>query len=135
MRLVLRLAGAALLVVVGVVHLYLWDHADYRDIATIGPLFMLTVVVSFVLALALVVRGHVVLALAGALFCLATLGAYVISLTVGIFNFSEPSVSTPGAISIAAEGAGALVLLAWVVVDHRQRRRLGSGRASAVSLV
>ncbi len=132
MKLALRMAGVVLLIVVGALHLYLWGHDDYRAIPTIGPLFMLTVVASWLLALALLVRGHLALALAGALFALATLGAYVLSLTVGIFNFTEPSVSLPGALSIASEAGAAAALLAWGVLDRWASRSAPRRSAPAV---
>ncbi len=49
--LVLRLLGAVLLAAMAGIHLYLWA-AGYRDIPTIGPLFLLNVVAGGVLCLA-----------------------------------------------------------------------------------
>ena len=46
---VLALAGAALIVVSAIIHLYLWD-TGYRDISVIGPLFLAQGVVGILFA-------------------------------------------------------------------------------------
>src|ERR1700692_2615281 len=48
------LAGAALIGVTGVIHLHLW-MSGYRNIPTIGPLFLLQAIVAELLAIGLVV--------------------------------------------------------------------------------
>ena len=57
---VLAVAGAALMVWSGVIHLQLWSDG-YRSISVIGPLFLIQGVVSIVLAVALAVFRRVVL--------------------------------------------------------------------------
>jgi F420-dependent oxidoreductase-like protein len=84
-----RVAGAALLVASGGIHLDLY-LTGYRTIPTIGWLFLLQVIAGFALALAILVRWRDPLAAAaGALFALATLGGYLLSLRVGLFGFHE----------------------------------------------
>ena len=46
-----RLGCAALLILIGYIHLHLWQEG-YRQIATDGPLFLLDAVAAFVLAAA-----------------------------------------------------------------------------------
>jgi predicted lipoprotein with Yx(FWY)xxD motif len=84
----LGIAGAALLVASGAIHLDLY-LTGYRSIPTIGPLFLLQVIAAFVLAVAIPVTGSALVAAAGALFALSVLGGYLLSLWVGLFGFTE----------------------------------------------
>jgi predicted lipoprotein with Yx(FWY)xxD motif len=82
------IAGAALLVASGAIHLDLY-LTGYRTIPTIGPLFLLQVIAAFALAAAILVTGSWLAEAAGAGFALSTLGGYLLSLWVGLFGFTE----------------------------------------------
>jgi predicted lipoprotein with Yx(FWY)xxD motif len=84
----LGIAGAALLVASGAIHLDLY-LTGYRTIPTIGPLFLLQVIAAFVLAAAILVTGNWVAEAAGAGFAVSVLGGYLLSLWVGLFGFTE----------------------------------------------
>jgi predicted lipoprotein with Yx(FWY)xxD motif len=84
----LGIAGAALLVASGAIHLDLY-LTGYRTIPTIGPLFLLQVIAAFVLAAAILVTGNWVAEASGALFAVSVLGGYLLSLWVGLFGFTE----------------------------------------------
>jgi len=84
----LGIAGAALLIASGAIHLDLY-LTGYRTIPTIGPLFLLQVIAAFALAVAIPVTGSWLAAAAGALFAVSTLGGYLLSLWVGLFGFTE----------------------------------------------
>jgi len=84
----LGIAGAALLVASGAIHLDLY-LTGYRTIPTIGPLFLLQVIAAFVLAAAILITGNWLAAAAGAGFAVSTLGGYLLSLWVGLFGFTE----------------------------------------------
>jgi len=84
----LGIAGAALLVASGAIHLDLY-LTGYRTIPTIGPLFLLQVIAAFALAVAIPVTGSWIAAAAGAAFAASTLGGYLLSLWVGLFGFTE----------------------------------------------
>ena len=84
----LAIAGAALLVASGAIHLDLY-LTGYRTIPTIGPLFLLQVIAAFVLAAAILITGNWLAAAAGAGFAVSTLGGYLLSLWVGLFGFTE----------------------------------------------
>jgi predicted lipoprotein with Yx(FWY)xxD motif len=84
----LGIAGAALLVASGAIHLDLY-LTGYRTIPTIGPLFLLQVIAAFALAVAIPVTGSALAAAAGAAFAVSTLGGYLLSLWVGLFGFTE----------------------------------------------
>jgi predicted lipoprotein with Yx(FWY)xxD motif len=84
----LGIAGAALLIASGAIHLDLY-LTGYRTIPTIGPLFLLQVIAAFALAVAIPVTGSWLAAAAGAMFAVSTLGGYLLSLWVGLFGFTE----------------------------------------------
>ena len=82
------IAGAALLVASGAIHLDLY-LTGYRTIPTIGPLFLLQVIAAFALAAAILVTGSWLAEAAGAGFALSVLGGYLVSLWIGLFGFTE----------------------------------------------
>ena len=112
----LRGAGAGLLFATGGIHLDLY-LTGYRFIPTIGVLFLLQVIAAIVLGLAIVAFPRRIVAVAGGLFALSTLGGYVLSLWVGLFGFKE--VRTTAGIVAGIIEVGAFVVLgaiaAWPV--------------------
>jgi predicted lipoprotein with Yx(FWY)xxD motif len=111
----LRVAGAGLLAATAAIHLDLY-LTGYRTIPVIGWLFLLQVIAAFALSLAVLVTPLLVRAArlpaaasqashaseaateavsqaapaaSGAVFALATLGGYLLSLWVGLFGFRE----------------------------------------------
>jgi len=82
------IAGAALLVASGAIHLDLY-LTGYRTIPTIGWLFLLQVIAAFALALAILVTGSWLAEAAGAGFAVSVLGGYLLSIWVGLFGFTE----------------------------------------------
>src|SRR3989440_12838620 len=81
-------AGAALLVASGAIHLDLY-LTGYQSIPTIGWMFLLQVIAAFALAVLIPLTGSWLLAGAGAAFALSTLGGYLLSLRFGLFGFTE----------------------------------------------
>lgn len=107
---VLAVAGAALLVWSGVIHLHLWSDG-YRGISVIGPLFLIQGIGSILLALVLVVFRRLVLMAAGAVLLAATAVGLLLSVHVSLFGYRE-SLAVPYAeTSLAVEFAGAAVLV------------------------
>jgi hypothetical protein len=112
-----RYLSAVCLVVVAFVHLHLYA-VSYHFIPTIGPLFILAGVLAILGAVAVLVRPSRMVGLAGAVFCLGTLVAYVLALLLpnGIFGFHEPylisgsQVAYEGVIVMLAEVVGAVAL-------------------------
>ena len=108
---VLAVAGAALMVWSGVIHLQLWSDG-YRDISVIGPLFLIQGIGSIALAVVIAVFRRVVLLAAGAVTMAATAAGLLLSAGIGLFGFQE-SLAVPYAMSsLAVEFAGAAVLAA-----------------------
>jgi len=114
LQIILRVAGAGLLIATASIHLDLY-LTGYRTIPTIGWLFLLQVIAAFALGLAvLVIPGRLVIpsrlaAAAGAGFALATLGGYLLSIWIGLFGFKEVR-TTAGIV------AGVLEVLAFAVL-------------------
>ena len=118
---VLAVAGAALMVWSGVIHLQLWSDG-YRSISVIGPLFLIQGAGSIVLAAVLAVFRRVVLLAAGAVTMAATAAGLLLSAGVGLFGFQE-SLAVPYAMSsLVVEFAGAAVLAAATALVLAARR-------------
>jgi predicted lipoprotein with Yx(FWY)xxD motif len=119
-RPVLRVAGAGLLTATAAIHLDLY-LTGYRNIPTIGWLFLLQVIAGFVLAAAVLATGNQVVAALGAGFAVATLGGYLLSIWVGLFGFTEVRTTAgivAGIIEVAAFAV--LALLAVTPVPDGQ---------------
>ena len=127
-RLALRVAGAGLLAAAGAIHLDLY-LTGYRNIPTIGWLFLLQVIAAFALALAVLVTGSRLAAAAGAGFALATLGGYLLTLWFGLFGFKEVRTTAgivAGVIEVAAAAAlGVLALTPSPASAGRHKTRAG----------
>jgi len=139
-RLVLRLAGAGLLIATAAIHLDLY-LTGYRSIPTIGWLFLLQVIAAFALGVVVLLSGHWLAAAAGAGFALATLGGYLLSLWIGLFGFTEVRTTAgivAGVIEVAAFAVLAVLALAGLVAAGRAPRaagsRLGAACVAAVSV-
>ncbi len=126
---VLRVAGAGLLIATAAIHLDLY-LTGYRTIPTIGWLFLLQVIAAFGLALAVLaiprrpaaaLLASRLAAAAGAGFALATLGGYLLSAWTGLFGFKEVRTTagiTAGLLEIAAFAVLAALALAPAPADR-----------------
>ena len=139
-RLVLRLAGAGLLIATASIHLDLY-LTGYRSIPTIGWLFLLQVIAAFALGVAVLLSGHWLAAAAGAGFALSTLGGYLLSLWIGLFGFTEVRTTAgivAGVIEVAAFAVLAVLALegatAAGLAPRAARGRLGAAGVAAVSV-
>ena len=110
--LVLRLGCAGLLIWVAAIHLHLWTEG-YRDIPTVGPLFLADAVGGFVMAAVVLVWPRPLAGVLGAGFMISTLGGLIISLNFGLFGFRESSGASFVIETIILESVGAVVLIAW----------------------
>jgi hypothetical protein len=119
---VLILAGAVLTLISGVIHLYLWGETNgYREIATIGPLFLVQGISALLIGLATAALRWLAAVLAAAGLLAGTAIGLVITIEAGLFGFKEswgaPYVRT----SFYEEIAGAVLLLiaAWLLAVRR----------------
>lgn len=113
-----RIVGAALLAGMAAIHVYLWMQG-YRDVPTIGLLFLLNGIGGGVLCLAVLFCSGRLLApvsAVSAVFTLGTLGALVMSLTIGLLGFHESLVVPFVPTTLWVESAGVLELAALTAV-------------------
>lgn len=113
--LLLRLSCVALLAWIGYIHLHLWQEG-YRQIPTNGPLFLLDAVAGFILAAVLLAWPRPLAGLLAASYTASTLGALLISLTVGLFGFQESISASYVAQSLALETITLLALIGWTAL-------------------
>ena len=125
-RWILRIAGAGLLIATGAIHLDLY-LTGYNTIPTIDWLFLLQVISAFALGL-LALTGNRLIAAAGALFCLGTLGGYLLSIWFGLFGFREVR-TTAGIVAGVIEVAG-FAVLALLALLPAPSRRAGAHRGA-----
>jgi hypothetical protein len=113
--LVLRLGSAAILVLIGYIHLHLWQEG-YRQIPTDGPMFLVDALAAFGLAAVLLAWARPVVGLLAAGFAAGTLGALLISLSVGLFGFRESIQASFVVESIVIEAIVTVALAGWTVL-------------------
>ena len=111
----LRLGCVALLVWIGYLHLHLWLEG-YRHIPANGPLFLLDAVAGFALAAVLLAWPRPLAGLLAAGYTAATLGALLISLSVGLFGFRESISASYVVESLAIETITVLALITWTIL-------------------
>ena len=111
----LRLGCVALLAWIGYIHLHLWQEG-YRQIATDGPLFLLDALAGFAFAAVLLVWPRPLAGLLAAGYTASTLGALLISLTVGLFGFRESISASYVTQSLAIEAITVLALMTWTAL-------------------
>ncbi len=131
----MRLVTAGAVLVSAWVHLKLWNDG-FRDLHVVGPAFLLNAVGGLVIAVLLVAWRHWVPALLAVGFGASTLGAFVLSATVGLFGVHEQWVGTYVWLAAGSEVValvGGLVLLvrglpAWRSSAVPSQHRLSLGR-------
>jgi hypothetical protein len=137
----MRRAGAVAILAVGAVHLQQYLGADYREVPTIGPLFLLNAIAAGVVGVGLLLPierffgerggGRIVglLALGAVAIAVGSLIALFIAESGPLFGFSEQGYDTPVLIAIASEAAATLLLapVAAANLMHGLSARRGGG--------
>ncbi len=111
-------AGSVLLILSSVIHFHLWSDG-YRQIATIGPLFLAQAIAGIVIALVVAISRHFILALAGALFAAGTIAGLIVSVEVGLFGFKDSFSAPYATVSLVIEAAAFAVLVAAALIGIR----------------
>jgi hypothetical protein len=93
----------------------------------IGPLFLLHGLAAAAIVLALVVTDALVVSLAGIGYSVATLAAFVISTTNGLFGWSESWVGTSQVVAGFTELGAVIVLGALLALGDRANARPREG--------
>jgi predicted lipoprotein with Yx(FWY)xxD motif len=130
---VLRVTGAGLLTATAAIHLDLY-LTGFKNIPTIGWLFLLQIIAGFALAAAVLATGNRVVAALGAGFALATLGGYLLSIWVGLFGFTEVR-TTAGIVAGIIEVAAFAVLGLLAVTPATGSRGPGQGIAEMLDRI
>jgi hypothetical protein len=128
---VLRILSAVLLLATGGIHLYL----VFNGVGGIlGVAFVLNAVAGLVLAIAMVVLHGRLLQIAtvlSLLFLIATLGALLLALTVGLFGITETWDFTLVPETVIVESLGVVVLAITTVMVLRMPRPAAVRRPAA----
>jgi hypothetical protein len=133
--LLLRLSCVALLAWIGAVHLHLWLEG-YRQIPTDGPLFLIDAVSGLALAAALLAWPAPLTGLLAAGYTASTLGALLISLTVGLLGFRESISASFVTQSLIVESITVAALFSWaILVTARPRPQTQMPRESSSRLL
>ncbi|ASU77812.1 hypothetical protein CDG81_05245 [Actinopolyspora erythraea] len=115
---VLRVLVAAGLLLSAVVHLELWAQG-VREVAVIGPLFLLNAVAGLVLAMVLLGWKHWLPALGAVAFGVLTLAAFFVAVTIGLFGSEEVATGVPQLLAGVAEVVVVLAAIPLLVLGAR----------------
>ncbi len=113
--LVLRLVAAGLLGWIGWVHWFLW-HEGYKYLPSNGPFFLADAIVAAAFAVVLLVWPRPLAGLLAAGFTASTIGALVISLSVGLFGFNESIHASYVVQALVLESVAVIILAAWTLL-------------------
>jgi hypothetical protein len=130
----LRGALAASVLTAGSVHLYLWVNG-YRELPTVGPLFVLNFAASVLIAATVVATPRVAGYALAMAFGASTIAAFLLSVAVGISGYKEVLLGRAQVVAGAAELA-ALFLGGWLMarsVRAGRRREADGSRGDAAS--
>ncbi|BCJ35447.1 hypothetical protein Athai_29500 [Actinocatenispora thailandica] len=125
----LRAVTAAAVLLSADIHLQMWA-TGFRNVPVIGPLFLLNAAGGLVLGIALLVGRYRLVALAAAGFGAATLAAFTVSATVGLFGVQESLAGVPQRLSVAAEAVAVVGGLALAALPARATRTEADGGRS-----
>lgn len=119
---VLRYLGALATIVVGGVHLQ--QYAGFiSEVPTIGVLFLLNGIGAGAAAILLATRGGTLGALGAILLSGGALVALLLSMSDGgLFNYIEPGFRPAVVVSVAAEAAAVVLLLAYLALRRAPGR-------------
>jgi hypothetical protein len=110
---VLIAGGAACTVYSGYIHLYLWGRQQfpYRDIPTIGPLFLVQGIAAILIGLLVIITRRLGALLVGAGLLVVSVVALIIDVEVGMFGFKDSWAVPYAKTTLYEEIVGAVLLL------------------------
>ena len=103
-------AGSLLLAGSAVLHFHLWDSEGYRNIPTIGPLFLTQAIIGVVLAVATAIFRKLVLVIASAGLAVSSIGGLLIAIWWGLFGWQESFAAPYVGLALWIEAAAAILL-------------------------
>jgi hypothetical protein len=116
------MAAAGTLAVSAAVHLELWS-TGYRQLPTIGPLFLFQAVTGFILSAVLILTRRVWAAVLSFVFVCATIGGFLMAVYVGLFNFRDSWSAPFAGMAFAYEIASLVLLVAGSTLSVMRRRK------------
>jgi hypothetical protein len=132
-------AGALLVLWSAYIHFHLWGESDgYRQIATIGPLFLAQAIGGLLIAILLVAVRRIWASIIGIGYAVATPVGFLLTvgLPKGLFKFKESWEAPFAGLAFGVEIAAAAVLLvagALCLVRSASKTRSGSAPIGAAS--
>jgi hypothetical protein len=114
--LALCIVDAGLLITSGLIHLHFWNIA-YRHVPTLGPLFLVQVIATLLIAVALVATRRLIVVAAAFLLMGGTIVGFILVRTVGLFNFKLGFTSGLAATVLVVEAVAMVTtaITAWVI--------------------
>lgn len=114
--LALCIIDAGLLLTSGLIHLHFWNIA-YRHVPTLGPLFLVQVIATLLIAVALVATRRLIVVAAAFLLMGGTIVGFILVRTVGLFNFKLGFTSGLAATVLVVEAVAMVMtaITAWVI--------------------
>ena len=119
---VARALTAASVLLSAVVHLEVWAMG-MRQVDVVGPAFLLNAVGGLAIGIAVLVWRHWLPLLAAIGFGAATLGAFVMSMTVGFFGVTEQVWGVPQVLSAVSEVLAIVLALVALAAERSGSRR------------
>jgi hypothetical protein len=121
------IAAAGTVAVSAAVHLHLWS-TGYRQLPTIGPLFLFQAIAGFSLSATLILTRRVWAAVLSFGFVAATIGGFLMAVYVGLFNFRDAWSSPFAGMAFAYEIASVVLLAAGSTMCVMRRRGASGSR-------
>ncbi len=117
--LALCIVDAGLLITSGLIHLHFWNIA-YRHVPTLGPLFLVQVIATLLIAVALVATRRLIVVAAAFLLMGGTIVGFILVRTVGLFNFKLNFTSGLAATVLVVEAVAMVMtaITAWVITRN-----------------
>ena len=114
--LALCIVDAGLLITSGLIHLHFWNIA-YRHVPTLGPLFLVQVIATLLIAVTLVATRRLIVVAAAFLLMGGTIVGFILVRTVGLFNFKLGFTSGLAATVLVVEAVAMVMtaITAWVI--------------------
>jgi hypothetical protein len=120
----LAVIDGGLLVTSGLIHLHLWDIA-YRNVATLGPLFLVQAIAALVLAVAVVATRHILVVAASLALVAGTIAGFFLARTVGLFGFKLTFTSGLATTVVVVEFIAVVTLALTAALLLRSRQTAG----------
>jgi len=111
------------------IHFHLWQSGGYREIPTIGPLFLIQSIAGLVLGLVVIAVRRVWAAILGIGFAASTMIGFFISVEHGLFGFKDSSSAPFAHLALIVEIATMVVLVvagALCLTGSAQSTRIGA---------